>query len=126
LSGPEAGGSPADALHPPASGEAAPGFDEPWQAQVLAVAFSLAERGVFSRGEWSDALGDALKRAAAGGAPDTQETYYTAALAALESLLARSGQVPAEALQERAAAWRRAYLATPHGQPVELSAGERD
>jgi nitrile hydratase accessory protein len=119
LSGPER-----DALQPRGTDADERGFDEPWQAQVLGVAYSLAERGVFSRGEWSDALGSALRGAAEAGAPDTQATYYAAALQALEGLLARSGAVPPELLGERTEAWRRAYLATPHGEPVELSAGE--
>ena len=108
------------ALAPRAAADGAPAFDEPWQAQVLGVAFSLAERGVFSRHEWSDALGAALGRATTAGLPDTQETYYAAALEALESLLEATSAVSPKVLDERTEAWRRAYLATPHGQPVTL------
>ncbi len=114
----------ASAFAPRAAGEGEPAFDEPWQAQVLGVAYSLAERGVFSRAQWSDALGAALRQAAATGAPDTQETYYGAALEALETLLAGASAISPQALAERTDAWRRAYLATPHGRPVELCAGD--
>jgi nitrile hydratase accessory protein len=100
-----------------------PTFDEPWQAEALALAFALAERGVFSRAAWSEALGAELRRAEAGGAPDDQATYYTAVLAALERLVAATGGITADVLGSRAEEWRRAYLRTPHGQPVELAAG---
>ena len=99
-----------------------PTFAEPWQAEVLALAFALSERGMFSGAEWSQALGEELRRAEAHGAPDDQETYYTAALAALERLVAAAGGIDVDALAVRIEAWRRAYLDTPHGQPVELAA----
>lgn len=100
-----------------------PVFDEPWQAQVLALAFNLIAEGIFSASQWSEALGAELKRAAASGAPDDPRTYYRAALAALENLLATDGRIVAARLTDRVETWRRAYLNTPHGQPVELSAG---
>lgn len=99
-----------------------PTFAEPWQAQLLALAFALVERGVFSPAAWSEALGAELRRAQARGEPDDHETYYAAALAALEQLVASSGSLTAGALSARIEAWRRAYLATPHGRPVELAA----
>src|SRR5690606_18477420 len=78
LSGPEA--------PPPSAG---PTFDEPWQAQLLALADTLTRGGAFTPTAWSDALGAALRRAAAEGAPDTVATYYEAVLEALEGLLTR-------------------------------------
>lgn len=110
MSGPEAA--------PPS---ARPIFDEPWQAQLLALADTLARSGSFTPAAWSDALGAALRRAAAEGAPDTAATYYQAVLEALEGLLTTSGALTADDLAARRAAWERAYAATPHGQPVELS-----
>jgi len=100
-----------------------PAFDEPWQAQVMALAFQLVERGAFSAAAWSDALGAELAVRAARGEPDDPPGYYQAALAALEGLLDGGGVARAE-LAERTEAWRRAYLHTPHGQPVVLGAGE--
>jgi nitrile hydratase accessory protein len=97
-------------------------FDEPWQAQVLALAFNLVEKGVFTARQWSDALGAELKRAGAGGEPDVPETYYQSALTALESLLVAEGRIAPDNLNTRIEAWRRAYLNTPHGRPVELPA----
>lgn len=97
-----------------------PVFDEPWQAQVLALAFNLVEQGVFGNAEWSDALGAQLTAAADRGDPDDAQTYYRSALAALETLLAADGRITAKTLDARTEAWRQAYLDTPHGQPVEL------
>jgi nitrile hydratase accessory protein len=97
-----------------------PVFAEPWHAQVLALAQEMVAKGCFSARQWADALGSALREAEAGGAPDTDDTYYTAVLCALETLSsAETGISPAE-LAERRRAWREAYESTPHGQPVEL------
>ncbi|MEL6644577.1 MAG: nitrile hydratase accessory protein [Pseudomonadota bacterium] len=91
-------------------------FSEPWHAQVLASAHALVREGHITPTEWADALGAALRRAEAGGAPDTDTTYYLAALEALEHLV----PVPAEDLKARKAAWAQAYRQTPHGEPVVL------
>jgi len=109
LSGPEA--------PPPSAG---PTFDEPWQAQLLALADTLARGGSFTPAAWSDALAAALRRAAAVGAPDTAATYYQAVLEALEGLLTTSGALTTDDLAARRATWEHAYATTPHGQPVEL------
>ncbi len=103
--------------------EGDPVFDEPWQAQVLAIAFRLAEQNVFSPAQWSQTLGAELSAAAAAGKPDNPDTYYHAALAALESLAGSHGGVSEEILDDRTEAWRRAYQNTPHGNPVKLEAG---
>jgi nitrile hydratase accessory protein len=117
LSSPEA--SP---IAPLARRDGEPTFDEPWQAQALALAFALCERGVFSAAAWSEALGAELRRAEAQGAPDDHGTYYAAVLAALEQLLASADGITPDVLAARIEEWRRAYLRTPHGQPVELTA----
>lgn len=108
---------PGDPLTP--SGQV---FDEPWQAQVLAIADTLVSGGHIAAAEWAETLGDELRRASRTGRPDTPETYYHAALSALERLSAPLGLT--EALcAERRETWKRAYLNTPHGQPVRLQAG---
>jgi len=116
----------ASGFDPLAKSGQAPVFDEAWHAQVLAVADTLAQSGLFTPAEWSDALGEELRAARRRGAPDDQETYYGAALRALERLIAAAGAVPTAILAERVEAWRRAYLNTPHGRPVELLAGLAD
>ncbi|MDX1540908.1 MAG: hypothetical protein R3349_05840, partial [Geminicoccaceae bacterium] len=57
---------------------------------------------------------------------DPRQHYYRAVLNALERLMAERGEVSSEGLGERVEAWRRAYLQTPHGQPVELARGLRN
>lgn len=108
---------------PLARADEAPVFDEAWHAQVLALGHTLSQSGMFTPAEWSDALGAELREAAGRGAPDDLETYYGAALRALEQLVSAGGRVSPSTLSERVEAWRRAYLNTPHGHPVELSAG---
>ena len=98
-----------------------PVFEEPWHAQALALADSLVRAGAFTANEWAEALGAALKTAEAEGRPDDTETYYTAVVEALEALSdSRTGISGAER-QCRREAWERAYLSTPHGQPVTLT-----
>lgn len=94
-------------------------FDEAWQAQVLAIADTMVQAGRFSATDWAETLGAELRAADAAGKPDTTQTYYEAALAALERLTPITG---AE-LTERKADWTRAYQRTPHGQPVLLETG---
>ena len=103
-----------------------PAFAEAWQAELLALGNALTEAGVFSPTEWSEALGAELQRASARGEPDDQNTYYGAALSALDRLIERDGRIKLEVLAGRTEQWRRAYLHTPHGKPVELSAGAND
>jgi nitrile hydratase accessory protein len=98
-----------------------PAFDEPWQAETLALADLLVQRGLISPARWAETLGAEI--AARKAAPDDRETYYRAALAALERLLAEEGAVAPAELDARERQWERAYLRTPHGKPVELAAG---
>ena len=113
-------------IKPLARRDGEPAFDDAWQAELLALAYALSEKGVFTPTEWSEALGAELRQASARGEPDDQNTFYGAALSALEWLILRDGRVTVEALVGRTEQWRRAYLKTPHGKPVELSAGASD
>lgn len=111
------------ALRPLAAVDGEPAFEEAWQAQVLAIADTLVQQGMFSAGAWSEALGAALRDAEADGAEDNQQTYYRSALAALESLVERHSEIDRQAMHGKREAWERAYRSTPHGQPVELDPG---
>lgn len=93
-----------------------PVFAEPWQAQAFALTLSLHERGAFTWTEWAQTLSEEL----AGDPHDDGARYYDHWVAALERLVTgRALARPAE-LDARTAAWRDAYLHTPHGQPVVL------
>ena len=101
-----------------------PVFPAPWAARAFAMAVALNERGFFTLPEWSEALGAELARNAETETADP-EAYWRAWLAALESVLA-SGMVARSAeLAALREAWREAAEATPHGQPIELSAEGR-
>jgi len=113
---------PEEALLPRGPAPGAPVFAEPWHAEVLALAYALARDGMFSAGEWAEALGAEIARATAAGEPDTEAGYYAAALKALESLVSAKSPTTGAALAGRVEAWRRAYLNTPHGKPVTLAA----
>lgn len=112
-----------DGLRPLARRDGEPVFDEPWQAQTLAIAAALVDSDAISAARWSQTLGAALRKAEAEGAEDSPQTYYRSALVALETSLVDAGYLCAGDLEARVAAWRRAYLNTPHGAPVELAAG---
>ena len=97
-----------------------PIFREPWEAQAFAMTLALHERGLFTWPEWSDALGEEIKRAQAAGDPDTGDTYYRHWLAALERLVAQKGLANRDTMARYRDAWDRAADRTPHGQPIEL------
>jgi nitrile hydratase accessory protein len=101
-------------------GPEGPVFREPWEAEAFAMAVALHERGLFSWGEWTVALGDEIKRAQDSGDPDTGETYYRHWLAALERIVAEKGVTDAAALARYRGAWDHAADRTPHGMPIEL------
>jgi nitrile hydratase accessory protein len=101
-----------------------PIFAEPWQAEVVALAAAMVAQGRFTAVRWSDALGAEIRAALVSGAPDNAATYYQSVLAAIEILAQETSAVTAEQLAARKAQWVRAYEHTPHGAPVELSAGD--
>lgn len=106
----------------PFSAEEEPVFGEPWEAQVFSLVAALVDGGTISSAEWSQALGAAIREAQQEGDPDTGDTYYQHWLRALENLLQTKNLALNEELHALVQAWREAYLATPHGQPVELTA----
>lgn len=100
-----------------------PAFEEPWQAEALAMADTLVQSGLFSATAWSESLGAVLAAASDSGLPDTQETYYGCVLTALETLVSANSDIDKNAMIETREAWEAAYLSTPHGQPVSLTPG---
>lgn len=85
------------------------------------MTLALHARGLFTWGEWADALGRAIRAAQAAGDCDDGSTYYRHWLAALEDLTSRKGLTDEAALADRRAAWDRAAHATPHGEPILLA-----
>ena len=89
-------------------------WDSPY---VFSVFVALHEKGLFSWGEWAEALSVEVHKP--GAAPDGSD-YYQRWLAALEKLLAARGVAEAPEVDACAAAWQRAAHATPHGKPILL------
>lgn len=105
------------------TGEDGPAFSEPWEAQAFAMTLALHEAGAFTWDEWATTLGAEITAAQAAGDPDRGDTYYRHWLRALERLCSEKGLALGDEMQTRKEQWRRAYLATPHGQPIELERG---
>ena len=111
---------PEQAITPFQRMDGEPLFDEPWQAELLAMVDALIEAGRLSPVDWSDCLGAALKASAARGDSDGVDSYYNAALQALEKLLDEGGSLPASEVEQRRDDWAQAYHDTPHGKLVNL------
>jgi nitrile hydratase accessory protein len=112
-------------LEMPVRRDGQPPFSEAWQAQVLAMADSLRESGLFTASEWSDQLGLELKKADQAMADDDLNTYFNGALNALEVLVASHSVIDSDSMQSKRKDWELAYLSTPHGQPVILGANDQ-
>jgi nitrile hydratase accessory protein len=110
--------------HPLPAQHEGPVFEEPWQATAFALAVHLSERGAIPWSEWSAALGREIHATA--GDPAQVESYFQHWLAALERICADKGMVGPAEMRIRQEEWRRAYLDTPHGEPVELTAAYDD
>lgn len=101
-----------------------PVFAQPWEAQLFAMVLELSRQGVFSWAEWTERLGVEIAAVRDRGEADSGTTYYRHWLVTLEQLLSEKGVVQHSDVQSRATQWREAYLNTPHGQPIDLSAGD--
>ena len=101
-----------------------PVFREPWEAQAFGMALALYERGLFTWDEWAQALSAQILAAQAQGDPDLGNTYYRHWLAAIETLVSVKGVSSPEELGRYQQAWHHAADRVPHGQPIELCAGD--
>lgn len=96
-------------------------FNQPWEAEAFAIVFALHQAGLITWGAWAATLADEIRRAQAGGDPDTGETYYSHWLAALERVVAERGIASVDTQAHYRDAWRRAAQRTPHGEAIELA-----
>lgn len=95
-----------------------PVFSAPWHAQVFALTVHLNEAGHFAWSDWTQAFGATLARHGLSKDLDGGDDYFNAWLEALEIMLKSTTE--GSEITKMADEWRRAYLATPHGQPVRL------
>lgn len=115
---------PPESVSPLASKDGGPLFDEAWQAEILAIADTLIQSGSVTRQNWAEALGNELTAAKEFGKLDNTDTYYQCVLTVVEQLLDKTNSVTSKELSARQDEWESAYLHTPHGQPVMLSAAQ--
>lgn len=97
-----------------------PVFDAPWHAQVFALTVHLNETGHFEWGEWAERFGAMLKQHGLARELNGGDDYFAAWLETLEVFLAQIALAEPEQVEAVRAAWERAYLSTPHGDPVTL------
>ena len=107
-------------LHDSGKDEQQPVFAEPWEAHAFAIAVKLSEKGLFKWSDWTNALAEEIKEAKDQGQPDFGNTYYQFWLSALETILLEKNILKKSDLKSMMEQWRRAYLSTPHGNPVKL------
>jgi nitrile hydratase accessory protein len=97
-----------------------PAFAEPWMAQAFACAVHLSRQGLFTWNEWVDVFSAEIKAHPQQPGEAANAAYYRQWLAALEAIVGQKGAASKAEISERQETWRKAYLNTPHGQPVEL------
>lgn len=97
-----------------------PVFDAPWHAQVFALTVHLNETGHFEWHVWAERFGATLKQHGLSKDLNGGDDYFTAWLETLEVFLAQIDLAKPEQVESVRAAWERAYLSTPHGDPVTL------
>ena len=112
---------PVDGLPGDADG---PVFGAPWQAQAFALTVALHQRALFTWPEWAQALAARITSEPAVAGEDAGDAYYRQWLAALEDLVAAKGAASVSELARYQQAWDNAAERTPHGQPIELAAGD--
>lgn len=98
-----------------------PAFLEPWHAHVFSITVALNEAGHFEWSAWAERFGATLKAHGLAKELDGGADYFNAWLETLEGFLQELGLAEGVALQELKEAWGAAYLATPHGHPVQLA-----
>jgi nitrile hydratase accessory protein len=95
-------------------------FAEPWMAEAFGCAVQLNRRGLFDWSEWVEVFSAEIKAHPQQPGEEADAAYYRQWLAALETIVGLKGAASTAEISERQETWRRAYLNTPHGQPVVL------
>ena len=99
-----------------------PVFLQPWHAQVFALTVSLNESGRFTWPDWVSRFSTILAEHGLDRDLDGGDDYFNAWLETLELILAEEGVAPTPEVNHLRDDWERAYLETPHGAVVRLTA----
>jgi nitrile hydratase accessory protein len=95
-----------------------PVFAAPWEASAFALLVLLHQRKHFAWQDWVAVFAEEI--AADKGRTSSIHSYYEIWTRALERMVSACGLVDSDSIDERTEMWRKAYLATPHGQEVLL------
>ncbi|NRG16636.1 nitrile hydratase accessory protein [Rhizobiales bacterium] len=101
----------------------APKFAQPWHAQAFGTSMALSRAGLFTWAEWVETFSTIIRNVPPWPGEDSNSTYYRQWETALETILLKKGILGADEISQAAEDWRRSYLATPHGHPVEFRRG---
>jgi nitrile hydratase accessory protein len=96
-------------------------FQSPWHSQLFAITVQLSEQGNFLWTEFAEIFGESLNQARLKiKSLDGNDNYFNCWLNALEKIIVDKNMGSLENLSLLKENWTKAYLATPHGQPVKI------
>lgn len=96
-------------------------FQSPWHSQLFAITVQLSEQGNFLWTEFVEIFGESLNQARLKiQSLDGNDNYFNCWLNALEKIIVDKNIGSFQNLSLLKENWRKAYLATPHGQPVKI------
>ena len=105
----------------PSGSDGEPVFADPWQAQAFASTVALSQRGLFNWKEWVEVFSAEIAAHPQAAEESAADAYFRQWLRALETILVRQGVFSGEEVLQTHEHWRRSYVNTAHGQPVQFS-----
>ena len=98
-----------------------PSFAEPWHAQAFAAAVTLSHAGCFTWTEWVSAFAAEIAHARRNARAKTvRPPTFGSGFRRSKGCSPSGVLMTAEEIGGTAEDWRRSYLRTPHGKPVNL------
>jgi nitrile hydratase accessory protein len=97
-----------------------PVFAEPWQAQAFVSTVALSQGGLFSWKRWVEVFAAEIAARPQVASESAADAYFRQWLSALERLLDSLGVASHKDIVQTQEHWRRSYINTPHGHPVEF------
>ena len=95
-------------------------FAEPWHAQAFATAIALSRAGLFSWAAWVETFSTEIRENPRRSDETGEDAYYRQWLKSLETIVVASGRVAPDEIAEAMEHWRRSFVSTPHGKPIEF------
>jgi len=98
----------------------APKFVQPWHAQAFGTSMALSRAGMFTWREWVEMFAAIIRDEPQRPGEGSNAAYYRQWEQALETIILKKGLLSEADIANAAEDWRRSYIATPHGHPVEF------